>query len=84
MKPSADTITMLVTTQLDDEDLEEFQEASRHTEMHMREWRAQRAADKEKEAEKLRENMRLMEVGRNYEQNIKKLAAMAGAKSDAS
>lgn len=78
LKISESTITILVTTQLDEDDLDEFNEQARITEIHMRDWREKRAAQREAQAAEIRENRRLMEVGKNYEQNIKKLAGMAG------
>lgn len=60
-------IYYLVTTQLDEEDLEEFEETQRRVNFEMREWRAKKEAEKEKQQEQIRENMRLIEVGKKAE-----------------
>lgn len=77
MKVSADTITMLLTTQLDEEDLEEFVEVNTRVQLGMREWREEKAKQREAEQEKAREILRLAEVGRKYEANVKKEAPRA-------
>jgi hypothetical protein len=67
MAVSETTITILVTTQLDGDDLEEFQEVNRRIQIEMRPWREERAAAKQKAADEVRENQRLIEVGRKAE-----------------
>lgn len=64
--------TVLVTTQMDDDDLEEFQEVSRRVHLEMAEWREQRNKKRLEEVEKAREERRLIEVGRIHEANCKK------------
>ncbi len=61
-------IVMLVTTQLDDDDLEELQETQKRIQLDMREWREQRNAEKQKEIEARAEERRLIEVGRKAEE----------------
>lgn len=60
--------TLLITNQLDDDDLAEFEEIQRRVQLDMREWREARAARKDAEAEVARENRRLVEVGKKAEQ----------------
>lgn len=69
MIPSGEDLYALVTTQLDEEDLEDFQEATRVTQIAMRESRARRAKDREAKAEALREEQRLARVGRLAEEH---------------
>jgi hypothetical protein len=69
---SETTLTVLMTTQLDDDDLAELNERQVAVEIHMREWREKRAEAKAQEGLQIKENARLMEVGRNYEANISK------------
>lgn len=65
--PEVDTITVVITTQLDAEDLEEMQEVNVRVNLEMREWREKRAKEKaERQAEALEER-RLIEVGRTAE-----------------
>lgn len=64
-----DTAACLVTTQLDDDDLEEFQEIQHRVNLEMREWREKRAERKAADAELLAENKRLVEVGKAAEQH---------------
>lgn len=61
------SITCLVTSQLDDEDLEEFQEIQQRINLDMREWRERRAKDKAAAAESAAELKRLAEIGRKAE-----------------
>ncbi len=64
---NATAIDVLVTTQLDAEDLAELQEHQRLNEDHMREWRAKRAQAREEEEAQVAEIKRLAEVGRKTE-----------------
>lgn len=69
---SETTITMLITTQLDDDDLAEFQEVTTRVQLGMREWREARAQQKLADQAAILEERRLAEVGRKYEQNVSK------------
>ena len=66
-KPDCGDVVLLVTTQLDDEDLEEFQEVQTRVNLEMREWREARETRREAERAKIHEDMRLIEVGRKAE-----------------
>lgn len=61
------SVTVLVTTQMDADDLEELQEVQTRVNLDMREWRKKRADEREKVAAAAREERRLIEVGRNAE-----------------
>lgn len=61
-------VALFVTTQLDEDDLDEFMEVQRRVNIDMAEWRKQRDADREARAEQARENLRLIEVGRKAEE----------------
>jgi hypothetical protein len=61
-------ISMLVTTQLDDDDLEELQETQTRIQLGMREWREKRDEEREKERLRLADERRLIEVGRKAEE----------------
>jgi sulfur relay (sulfurtransferase) DsrF/TusC family protein len=81
MGPIGDGLYALVTSQLDDEDLEEFQEVQRRVQLDMREWRKKRAEKKALEAERIAEHKRLIEVGKKAEQynlfeKLRKLEAL--------
>lgn len=65
--PTEQGITIFMTTQLDDDDLEEFQEVQSRVQLGMREWREERAKRKQEEWEKVKEERRLVEVGRKAE-----------------
>lgn len=67
-------LVLFITTQLDDEDLEELQEVQTRVQIGMREWREKRQAAREEAAAAIREERRLIEVGRNYEANVSKKA----------
>lgn len=67
------SIHVMITTQLDDDDLEEFQEVNRRVSLEMREWREKKAQQRMAEVEKIREQARLAEVGRIHEANCGKL-----------
>lgn len=67
-------LVLFVTTQLDEDDLEEMQEFQTRVQLGMREWREERAKRKEEELAAFREERRLLEVGRSYEANVKKAA----------
>jgi hypothetical protein len=60
-------ITCLVTSQLDDEDLEEFQEIQQRVNLDMREWRERRAKDKQAAQESAVELRRLAAIGKKAE-----------------
>ncbi len=75
MAVSETTITVLMTTQLDDEDLEELNERQTAVEVHMREWREARAQRKATAAAAVLEEKRLADVGRMYEANVSKKKA---------
>lgn len=61
-------ITMLITTQLDADDLEELQETQTRINLEMREWREEREKRKLAEMEAFKEEKRLADVGRKAEQ----------------
>lgn len=68
MKPTFDDgIMCLVTTQLDEEDLEELQESQQFLEVHMRQWREARAERKQKESANVAEIHRLAAIGKKAE-----------------
>lgn len=67
MKPSTAGLTCLVTTQLDEEDLEELQESQQFLEVHMRQWREARAERKLKESANVAEIHRLAAIGKKAE-----------------
>lgn len=67
MKVADGAITVLVTTQLDDEDLEEFNEAQTRVNLEMREWREEKAKEREQALEAQREQARFAELGRKWE-----------------
>lgn len=76
-----DGVYALVTSQLDDDDLEEFTEIQRRVQLDMREWRKKRAEKKALEAERVAEHKRLIEVGKKAEQynlfeKLRKLEAL--------
>lgn len=60
-------ITVIVTTQLDAEDLEEMQEVNVRVNLEMREWREKRAKEKAERQAEAMEERRLIEVGRTAE-----------------
>lgn len=60
-------ILCTITTQLDSEDLEEFQEVSRRVQLEMQPWREARAQAREIDNKVRLENARLLEVGRKAE-----------------
>lgn len=67
-KPAAEgDITVVVTTQLDAEDLEEMQEVNTRVNLEMREWREKRAKEKAERQAEAMEERRLIEVGRTAE-----------------
>ena len=67
MVPGPEQITCLITTQLDEDDLAEFEEVQRRVQLDMREWREKRDKDREEAAQAAREERRLIEVGRKAE-----------------
>jgi hypothetical protein len=67
VKPLMSGIQCIVTTQLDADDLAEFEEVQRRVQLDMREWRERRDKDKQAELEAAREERRLIEVGRKAE-----------------
>jgi hypothetical protein len=64
-------IKCLITTQLDDEDLEDFKEMQEVAQVQMRASRERRAEERKKVMADERETQRLAEVGRKYEANLK-------------
>lgn len=60
-------ISYIITTQLDDDDLEEFEEVQKRVQLEMREWRERKAQDKEAAMAEAKEERRLIEVGRKAE-----------------
>lgn len=77
-----DEVGMLITNQLDDEDMEEFQEVQQRVNLEMREWREKRAERAKADEELARENKRLIEVGKraetyNWAERLRKLEALA-------
>jgi len=72
MKPTFDDgigIMCLVTTQLDEEDLEELQESQQFLEVHMRQWREARAERKTRDAANVAEIHRLAAIGKKAEEH---------------
>lgn len=65
-------ITVFITTQLDDEDLEEFNEVSRRVNLEMAAWREEKAQARRNQAAAILEEKRLADVGRRHELNCKK------------
>lgn len=61
------SIAYIITTQLDAEDLEEFEEVQKRVQLDMREWRERREKDKQQALEDAAEERRLIEVGRKAE-----------------
>lgn len=57
-------ITVLLTTQMDDEDIEEFQEGQRFMAEHMREYRAKKAKQLEEQKAVIEENKKLLALGK--------------------
>lgn len=81
------TITCLITTQLDDEDLEELQESQQFLEVHMRKWREDRAKRREAEATSVAEIRRLAAIGKKVEEHnllnkLRELEEKLAAKGD--
>lgn len=68
-KTGSDEVSFLITNQLDDDDLAEFNEIQRRVQLDMREWREKQAEQKAAQAEVLAENRRLVEVGKKAEQH---------------
>lgn len=67
--PSRGTVlTFIITTHLDEEDLEEMQEVQQRVNLEMREWKQRRAERQAADRERQLEYNRLVEVGRNAEQ----------------
>lgn len=64
-----DSIGMLITTQLDADDLEEFQEVTKRVELDMREWRAKRAEQRASEEAARKDEARLADIGRTVEKH---------------
>lgn len=60
-------IHLLVTTQLDAEDLEELEEVQRRVQLDMREWRERKAEEREKAEDEIRENQRLIALAKQWE-----------------
>lgn len=80
-------ITCLITTQLDDEDLEELQESQQFLEVHMRKWREDRAKRREAEATSVAEIRRLAAIGKKVEEHnllnkLRELEEKLAAKGD--
>lgn len=66
-----DEIAAFITTQLDEEDLEDFEAARQANQVAMREARAKRAERHAEARRAVLEEKRLAEVGRKYEENLK-------------
>lgn len=66
-----DEICALITTQLDEEDLEDFAEIQQLNQVALREARAKREARHAEARKAVLEEKRLAEVGRKYEANLK-------------
>ena len=64
-----ESIGMLITTQLDADDLEEFQEVTKRVELDMREWRAKRAEQRASEEAARKDEARLADIGRTVEEH---------------
>lgn len=64
-------IKLLITTQLDAEDLEDFQAIQQETQVGLRKMREKRAARYAEQRRAQIEHDRLAEVGRKYEENLK-------------
>lgn len=87
MVPHETGITCLITTQLDDEDLEELQESQQFLEVHMRKWREDRAKRREAEATSVAEIRRLAAIGKKVEEHnllnkLRELEEKLAAKGD--
>lgn len=83
MQPSQDGgIMCLITTQLDEEDLEELQESQQFLEVHMRQWREARNERKAKEVANVAEIRRLAEIGKKAEEHnlFERLRELEGRK----
>lgn len=63
-----DYTAFFITTQLDEDDLDEFMEVQRRVNIDMSEWRKKRDDDRHERAERARENLRLIEVGKKAEE----------------
>lgn len=69
MNVTDSAITMLVTSQMDADDIEEFQEGQRAMSEHMREWRAKKAEQRAKEQAIIDENKKLLALGKKVKEH---------------
>lgn len=79
-----DEIAALITTQLDEEDLEDFEAVRQSQQVAMREAREKRAARHAEARKAVLEEKRLAEVGRKYEENLKHNLPKSAVTADAS
>lgn len=80
MTENANKITFIITSQLDDDDMEEFQEVQRRVNLEMREWREKREEERRLDREKVMAERKLIEVGKkaqeyNLFEKLRKLEA---------
>lgn len=80
MMHAPDELIFVITSQLDDDDLEEFEEVQRRVNLEMREWREKREQLRQAEQEKQLAEKKLAEIGRkaqeyNLFEKLRKLEA---------
>lgn len=80
MVETMDKLTFIITSQLDDDDMEEFQEVQRRVNLEMREWREKREEERRLDREKLLAERKLVEIGKkaqeyNLFEKLRKLEA---------
>lgn len=64
MSETMDKLTFVITSQLDDDDMEEFQEVQRRVNLEMREWREKREERRQLDREKAAADRHLLELGK--------------------
>jgi hypothetical protein len=69
MEVHADEVTFIITSQLDDDDLEEFQEVQRRVNLEMREWREEREKLRAADREKAQADRKLIELGKKAQEH---------------
>lgn len=76
----AEGVTMLITTQLDEEDLAEFEEFQNKVAEHMRDWREAREAAREADAQREQAAKELMVLGKKAKEHnlFEKLRTLEG------
>lgn len=80
MVETFDKLSFIITSQLDDDDMEEFQEVQRRVNLEMREWREKREEERRLDREKVMAERKLIEVGKkaqeyNLFEKLRKLEA---------